>query len=272
MKIIDFNDYKTFVRSWINALPRRGRGYYMHLSRLLRVNTSMITHIFKGDAQLTIEQALLVAEDLGLSSLEQDYFLNLVQIERAGNISTKTYFEKKLKEKREQFLLLSARVENTVVIEEKDQATFYSHWYFSAIRLLTAVPQFQQPKAIATELGLSLKTVNYALEFLVRTNLCTFDGSRYRYGPAKTFLERESVFVARHHANWRQLGMLKQTQPDEHDFSFTCPTVISSSDFMKIREEILRLIEKFYSIADPSPSEELVCLNIDWFKMRRSSN
>lgn len=240
----------------------------MRLSKLLNVNTSMITHIFKGDAQLTIEQALLVAEDIGLNSLEQDYFLNLVQIERAGNMSTKSYFEKKLKEKKEHFMKLSSRVENTVVIEEKDQATFYSHWYFSAIRLLTAIPQFQQPRPIATELGLSLRTVTGALEFLVRTNLCTFDGSRYRYGPAKTFLERDSVFVARHHANWRQLAMLKQTQPFEQDFSFTCPTAISENDFMKIREEILRLIEKFYLIADPSPSEQLVCLNLDWFKIK----
>lgn len=268
MRIIDFKDYKAFIRDLIAEMPKRGRGQYLKLSKILGIHTSMTSHIFKGDAHLTVEQALLVAEEFGLNSLERDYFVNMVQIERAGNLKTRDYFEAQLKEKKVRFLNMSERIQNKTVLDEKDQAIFYSQWYFLAVQILTAIDGFHSSKAIAAHLDMKIDKVTQILEFLVRTGLCTFDGSRYGLGTAKTYISRDSLLVDRHHTNWRLRTMQQFHSITEEELIYTCPAGISKKDFVIIREEIARLIEKFNQIVDPSPAEELVCLNIDWVKIR----
>ena len=269
MKIIDYSDYKAYIRDLISSLPKRVRGQYLKLAGLLNVHSSMISYIFKGESELSIEQAVLVAEEYNLSTLEKDYFMTMVQKSRAGTVKARQYFDEQLKEKKKRFLNLQERVLNTTVLSEKDQAIFYSQWYFAAIHILTAVGGFDHPKIISEMLGIDIAKVIDALDFMARTGLCTFDGSRYSYGITKTYVGRDSHFVGRHHSNWRLKAMQGYDRLTHDELAYTCPTAISPEDFKKIREEIARLIEKFNQIVDPSPAEELVCLNIDWFKVKK---
>lgn len=268
MNIVEYSDYKRYIRDLVKSKPRRGRGLYLRLARLLEVKSSMITYIFKGKSQLSADQALLVAEEFELSPLERDYFLDMVHLARAVTPKTREFYQDKLAAHRKRFLNLSERVSFKAVLEEKDQAVFYSHWYYIAVQILTAIPGYDQPRVIAEQLGMSQKRVTEVLDFLARTGLCTFDGSKYGHGSTKTYLNRDSVLVDRHHANWRMRAMHNHPVLTHEELAYTCPAALSKADFVKVREEIAGLIEKFNKIVDPSPMEEIACLNIDWFRIR----
>lgn len=77
--IFSFDDYKDFVRNRIKTMPRQGHGEMSRIAKALRMHPTRVSHIFNGEMNLTGEQACDLAKHLGLSDLEADYFLALVQ-------------------------------------------------------------------------------------------------------------------------------------------------------------------------------------------------
>lgn len=69
--------------------------------------------------------------------------------------------------------------------------------------------------------------------------------------------------------NWRfKANEVIQHANLKDELFFSYPIVISKKDQKIIKEKILSWIEEFSKIAGPSNSEELMCLNIDWFKIK----
>jgi hypothetical protein len=48
---------------------------------------------------------------------------------------------------------------------------------------------------------------------------------------------------------------------------FTSPVAVSRKDAEVIRRKLLDTIDEWAKIADRSPSEKLMCLNIDWIEI-----
>jgi hypothetical protein len=53
----------------------------------------------------------------------------------------------------------------------------------------------------------------------------------------------------------------------EEDFALTSPMTLSREDALKVRELMMKSVEKILAINKPSSSEELRILNIDWLKI-----
>lgn len=268
MNIFEFDDYKKYFREKLKSLPKRGHGQLLKIAKLLGVHTTLLTHIFKGKTNLHPEQALKVAGYLGLSALETDYFMVLVQIERAGDKPCKDYYRAQLEELRGKSVDLKHRLEPRKIIDERDQGRFYSDWTYSAINLLTAIKGFQKPHAIAERLGLKVAEVSRTLDFLVETGLCTRVGDEYGIGAAETFLGRDSAMLRRHLLNWRGRVSEKIYDVEATDLMYSHPVVVSKKDFAAIHEKLLTFLKDFRAVAEPSACEELCCLNIDWVKVR----
>lgn len=269
VKVFDFINYKTFVLQYLQQLPKKGHGQLSRIAEALGVHTTMVTHVLKGDLHLGPEQALALSEFLGLNDLETEYFVNLVGLARAGDQRTKKYYSKNLETLKEKASNLRDRLQVKNALDESDQAIFYSTWIYTALRLLSAIPEYQSARAMAEKLNLPQKQVNKSLEFLLSRGLCAEKDNRIVYGDVKTYLESGSPLVTRHHINWRMklIEQLQHMQPDE--LAFTFPVVIAEKDYAKIREEIVRMIEQVKKISDPSESEKLYCMTIDWLEIQR---
>src|SRR5262249_2988453 len=152
-----------------------------------------------------------VANEFGLNSLEKEYFVDLIHLGRASDLATKDFYSDQIAKKRERFLNLSERIKTQKVLDQKDQAKFYSHWYYLGIQILTSMEGYQKPETIAEALKIPIQKVMEALDFLVQMGLCVFDGNAYTLGTSKTYVGRDSPLVARHHTNWR-LRTMQQFQ------------------------------------------------------------
>ena len=86
-------------------------------------------------------------------------------------------------------------------------------------------------------------------------------------GPAVIFLTIDSPHAVKHHANWRLRAMQKFDTREESELFYTTPMSMSKADFLKIRELLAKAIEETLAICKDSKSEEVVNLNIDFFKV-----
>lgn len=268
MSPLEHDHYKDFFLSWLKSQPKQGHGILRQLAQVLRVHTTMITHIFRGDSHLSMEHAVKTAAFVGLDELETEYFMNLVQKDRAGDTECRRYFEKQLAGIRARGKKLKNRLDKKGALATEAQARFYSDWTYSAAHLLQAIPGFDQPRTLSEFLRLPSPEIRKILAFLVETGLSKESGGRYQMGSASTFLPSDSPFARSFQRSWRLRVLQQSYESSDEELTFTNPVVLSHADFAKIREVLIGLIKEFGRIADPSPCETLACLNIDWVKIR----
>lgn len=248
-------------------MPKKGYGQGRKLALYLGVHTTLVSQVLQGPKVFTLEQAASTAEFLGLTELETEYFLGLVQLERAGNEALRKTLRRQLQNLRDRSRELSERLQGEKVLGEEQKARFYSDWVYSAIRQMVAVPGHGEASAIAISLGLPLPRVNEALEFLLRAGLVKEARGQLETGPQSTHLESSSPWVRVHHLNWREKAIEALSTPSDRDLHYTAPMTLSVADFLKVRELIAQLLQTVDQVVIPSPSEQLGCLTIDWFSV-----
>ena len=263
--LLSFDDYRAFLQQRIAEQPKHGYGVSGQLARAIGVHPSLVSQILNGTKQLNQDQALATAEFFGLSELETDYFLLLVQHDRAVTPRLRSRVEKKIAQLKEQSQRLVNRIETSAVLSEEARGIFYSSWEYTAVRQLTAIEQLDSVESIARALGLPRKDVRSIVDFLVEHRLCVVRDGRLAIGPQSTHLADSSPWVRVHHRNWRDFGIRRLERNDERDLFFTCPLTIGKADVARVRELAIQFIDQLYKIVDPSPSEQLSCLNLDWF-------
>lgn len=268
MSIYEHLNYKKLVLGILQERPKKGYGEFRRIAKHLNINPVIVSQIFRGPRDLSLEQAFELSSYFGFSDTETKYFLALVQLERAGTYQLKEYFKTQAQEFRRQGLDLKNRVTQTKILSDEAKGIFYSQWYFSAIRLLTSVDSQQTAEAISEYLKLPLKTVRKTLDFLEQHELVVLNEGRYQMGPRTTHLESSSPHVGRVHINCRLRGMMNLEGLGPEELFYSGPMVLSAEDAIWIRLQIVELLEKVTSRVRESKSEKLACLNIDWFDFR----
>ncbi len=266
MSIFEFTDYKTYFKAWVAALPKNGRGEYRRVATKLGVGTTMVSQVFNGEKQLSLELANDLADYLHLNDHETDYLFLLVEIARAGTFRLQQKLKKRAEAARAEAKKIERQVGKGVEMSEATKAIFYSSWIYSGVRILTALDSMRDAQAIADRLNLPRTQVQKVLEFLLKEGLVLQKDGLLDYGPRRTHIGADSPLVAKHHQNWRIAGFQKMVFSDLDNLFFTSPMGLSLEVAEKIRMELPAFIEKIHKWVGPSPSETVRCLNIDWFE------
>lgn len=264
--VFDYQNYKQCVNEWIALQKGGGHGQLRQLALHLGINSVVMSQVFRGDRQLTLEQALGVSEYIGFTEMERDYFLLLVQRDRAGSHELKAIFLKQAQALNVAAQALKNRVKHQKLTDE-DRATFYSQWYYSAIRLGVSIPSLESVSAIAEHLNLDRGLVAKVVDFLLAHKLIVEKDGKLDIGPQVTHVGHDSPFVFRHHTNWRLKSLQVMEKATESDLYYTGPMALSQEAADKIRKLLIELVERATKTAAPSKSEVLRCLTIDWFKI-----
>lgn len=263
--------YQDFIRETIRKMPNNGRGELLRLATHIEIHTSTLSQILADKKHLTLEQASAAADFFGLSELEARCFLLLVSRDRAGTNSLKRRYESELKEIRSKALDLKEIIPQDRPLSEEEKAIFYSNWFYTAIWAQTSIEGFQTRDALQKHFNLPRKLVNDVVGFLIETNICIEKKGKLSPGLQYTHLSADSPLLSRHHANWRIKAMERHPNLFEGEICYTSPMTLSRSDVQLVKRLIADLVTEVNKIRDPSPCEELFCLNIDWFKVHVES-
>lgn len=266
MNIYSYKEYKAFLRDLIESYPKQGRGQARRLADHLAVNSVVISQVLSGSRDFTSEQALLVANFFGLDERATDYLLVLIQRARAGSKDLERYYDGKIQNLQQENQDLKNRVVEYKELSDADKGVFYSNWFYSGVRLLASIPEFQTIDEIAKYFGMSRSRVSEVVSFLLERGLCKDLDGRIQMGPTATYVDSSSKYVNSHRRNWRLKALERFTEPRETDLFYSSPYSLSEQDANQIREDLVKMISLISKKVGDSPAEKLVCLNVDWFR------
>lgn len=269
MNLVDYKDYKLFINETIEQMDKSGRGQFQKMAKFCGVHSTLMSQVFKGAKELSLEQAISIAQYFSLSSFEQEYFLNLISLSRAGSTDLRNFYEEKRKRLTEESQDLNRLLPKGQELTEAQRSVFYSSWYYSAVRLACSIENVRSIESLAEFLDLPRAKIQEIVDFLISAGLCVRDGEKIISGPKRTHLSRKSHLVSSHHTNWRLKAVEKYSHYTDDDLSFTGPMTISKTEASKIRKILVESVEKVSHEVEKSSSDDLYCLNIDWFSVRK---
>lgn len=267
VRIFDFMDYKIFISTWVSSRPQKGRGEYLKMAKAMNMHTTQVSQVFKGERDLTPEQGDALSDYLKMTHLEKRYFLDLLSYQRAGTQKLKSFYKKSLKEIKLEADKLKNRLKVSKSLSEAEKAIFYADGIYSEVHLLTTIPNLNSLDAIAKRLKKDPGYVEEVLQFLLTTGLVKMGPKGLEIGGTQTHIDAQSPHVLHHHRNWRLRALQKQTIKSPSDLFYTGPMSLSPSDFERCKEILREGLERIYKIIEPSPSENLYCLNFDFFEV-----
>lgn len=266
MNLYSIDDYKKLFLTWSQRQPKRGRGVLSQLARHLEVHSTLLSLIFKGSSHLTPEQAILTAQFMKLTPLETEYFCMLVQQERVAKASARRYVETRLQELRRESENLRKSLNAQSDLQEADYATFFSHWIYSWMFLQVAVSPGMSKMSLLNLTPVDGQIQEAALQFLLEKGVLLEQDLKLQIGSRQIYVGRESTFLRNHLINWRSKSIEQiRDHNDPEDLYFSSPVAVSHADRKVIAQKIRELLQEFKTVSDPSASEIVCCLNMDWF-------
>lgn len=265
--VFEYENYKKYLNDYIESQPKGGRGLKKKWAEIAGCQVAYISHVLAGSYDFSCEQVEAISKALGHSRDEIELLILLVQLERAGTHSLKSFFQKSIEEKKEKYALLRNRMKIKETLDREDQMIYYSKWYYSAVHMILTIPEFRTPEKIAAYLSLPLNLTREALSFLQSRDLAQLEKGQYTIKGPFLHLENDSPFISQHHTNWRMKSLQSLELAHENDLHFSSCFSISKDDMVKIKTMVSRHIQESAELIKPSKEERLMALCIDLFEV-----
>ncbi len=266
--LFDFENYQAFLILQLGSKSSRS-GLKTKLAEVLNMKTSYLSRILNGDSDLTLEQAHQTSQFFSLNSLEQEYFLALVSLKRAGSFELKQFYQQSLDRIKKESQKIEKRIHKPEALSEKDSLRYYSRWIYLAVHVAVSIPAFKSLRSIANKFSLNIEETQEILDFLVNTNIISYDTKTrlYNVGPTYTHVGQHSDLVYHHHYNWRIKALEKIAQKDSSALHYSALFSLSKEDALKLKNNFLELVKNHVEILKPSKEEVLYCQVIDFFEI-----
>jgi len=263
------SDYRSYLKEWIAERPGKGRGQISALAKTARCAPAYFSRVLLGQADLSQEQAYAIQSVLGHSPDEAQFFILLLDRDRAGDVAWRAFCDRRLTAAREARTDLQKRFKSAGTLSREAQAVYYSSAHYAAIHASISVPELQAVPALEKLFRLPAGRILEVLQFLAETGLAVEDKGRWKIGNNRLHLGRDSTLIRQHHTNWR-LEALKSLDRGKgaqglDDLHYSSVVTVSREDAHKLRELWIRALEEFNQAVAPSPEETVRALVIDFF-------
>lgn len=266
MSVYEAKEYKSYLKTWVETRPGGGRGEYRKMADSLAISTTMISQVVNGEKHFSMEVASELCDYLALSDREAEFFLLMVESERAGSVRYQQRLKKRLEALREQALKIEERYNTDRDLTEMEMARYYSSWVPTGLVHLLATDPKYDIDGLAQRLKLPREQVAKVMTLLLEAKIVVEKKGQFEIGVKRTYLPPDSPLVAKHHQNWRLQAFSKMNHQSDTDLFFTVPMSLSAETSAQIRKELRETIVKILDWVGPSPSEVVRCLNVDWFE------
>lgn len=270
INIMNYKSSRFLIKDYLASLgSAEKKGAHQSMARALGIFPSYLSLILRGDRNLNLDQGMLLANHLELKKIERRYLMRVIELDRAQTKQLKEEIENELEEIRLSENQISKKVEREeFALSMDDAARFFSSWAYSAIHLMAAITPILNPTTVARKLKLDVTEVKAIFDFLLRTGLWKKEERRITIGTNFIHLDHLSSLINHHHMNWRLKSLTHHQSLDkEKELAYSLCVALSAEDALKIRNVLLKAIEDIRKTSDPSPSEVLYNLNMDWLKV-----
>lgn len=270
--IFEYLDYREFLRDYYDAGKEHSSHFsYRYFARRAGISSpSFLRHVIRGERNLgdTVDN---FARAIGFDEEEAEFFHLLVDFNQAQTDDEKNRaFER---------VAASRRFRNARRID-KGMFDYLSHWYYPAIREMTARPDFQEdPAWIADQLvpSISEDEAARALEDLLELGLIerNAEGEIVRGDPSVTTgHEVQSLAIANYHREMlERAGNSIETVPREDRDLAAMTVCISRDSIAEIKARVHDFRELLFEYCDADEDPQVVFqINTQLFPLSRISD
>lgn len=272
MKIYEFNDYRKLLKAHILEVNRfkEEKLTYEKLASRLRIQKSYLSKIFKGDADLSRDQAYLCSKELDLSEKEEEYFYLLIELSRTALPEFKKELSDKIK------ILQLQNTQSIEYLKEKSGEILESNqiqkYYLlpetQLIHLALGLERYQKnPEDLKDQLNISGELLKKSMTLLEELKLIEMVEGKIKLSRSNMHLENSSEFFHQWHVQFKLKCLEKLKALEQKDkYNFLVTFSAEEEDKEKIRIEFLNFIKKVETIVKKSPPKSLYQMNFDLFK------
>jgi len=277
MKVFQYKNYRQLLKDYIQS---QGAGAKKQLSAAMDISASMLSQILNEGREISPEHAFKISQLMKFNPLETKHWLNLVDYCRASPGELKEFYLELLNASERDFLeneRIRLGLQKTGWTDEFI-AIFYSSWHFVAVYCVLGIPQKWNEQSLAKRLNIPLSSSRKSIDVLKEYGLAEESASgqvRLKKTGFSYVSSPDSpahwAASAHHTKNLRAKALA--VYGEERDVKVkrslfrTMSALMSKDDFKKIESEILKLCELFQKGVSQEKFEEVVCLNIDYFKL-----
>ncbi len=267
MKVFGFSNYRDYLSFRLQS-DEEARGYQKKLATAAGCQSSYLSQVLSTQANLTPEQSIGLAAFWNFDEDETEFFLSLVQHDRAGTPKLREHLLAKMEVLRIKHRTLSNRFQHVPAITDKVELEYYSTWYLPVIHTMVAVPEFRHAKAIARQLNLAVEVVENALETLARAGLAEKMDYGWTNAAGSIHLKSESPLNYVYHRNIREIAgrTMQQRNPGEN-VHYSAIYSLSKSDFDRLKQQMVAMLEESRSVIINSKEETAAIFALDFFQV-----
>ncbi len=269
MNIFDFQDYKTYINDYVSSLPNLGRGEYGRIAKAASISSTLVSQVFKGERELTLDQAFLIAEYLNLNSDEGTYFELLVLKQRSGIKRKSEMYQAKIIDLQKKNKSFKKHIKpKKLELTQKEEIKYYTEWLHSALRLISEIKGYQHIEEISLKLKIDLNIIKESAEFLSKVGLVEYNNGVVRGLKKNIHQEKSSPLDSLRQQTWRMKALENFQRKKREDYFFNALMTINSKQIDEIKEILqssVGLIGK--QVGQTTVPDEMMCLNIDFFEI-----
>lgn len=267
MAIWEFESYREYLSNKVGAEGER-TGLRKKLAEAISVHTTFVSQVFKHKAEFSLEQAESINRFLGHTEDEGEYFILLLLKDRAGSELLKNRFKRKIKTMRDERLNIKKRLD-AGEISERDRDRYYSSYLYSAIHVMTAIPQYSRVEALAEGLRLPISQIKEFVEFMVRVGVLEDKGGKLSPTSKHVHLGSNNELVLRHHTNWRFHTISSLQMLDKENLHYSACMSLAQDDAFKVKESLLQNLKANVALISDSREEVPYVLSFDFYRLIR---
>lgn len=264
--IYGFLSYKGFIKHMIE-LHNGIHGYQSRLAQEAGCNPSYFSQMLRSGVQLSIEHGYNLAMYWMLNEFETSYFIDLLNYERAGSEKLKKFFMTRLKDAQDKHKDLSNKFKNQESKSIEEQIIYHGHWLMSAVYVLCMIPKERTASIIARKLGITEKEALHYLFQLEKIGFVIKSKDEFISGSINIHLGKTSPFLPLFHRNWRERAVDDSLKKNPASIHYTSLYILSKEAYEKLSIKISDFIEETRNLATGSSAEEVICFNLDYFKI-----
>jgi uncharacterized protein (TIGR02147 family) len=267
MSLFDFMTSREIVAHKISTSSEK-RGYKTSLAKIMNVTPSFLSQLMSGDAQLSPDHACLLCDLWVLDQRQSEYFIELVNYERATSPALKTRLAAKLEKLRLGWQPIGDHQIKKDDVAIKNFLKYYVSWKPTAVATACNIPEIRTIAAVAKRLNITELEVGEILDLLDEIGLIKRDGDTWLasgeiLGRSSEYRELNYLF----HQSVRDRAfddLALNVDPGIHG---TLCFGLSRKAYAEIKQMIIAFTQDISNVVIPSPSEEVAFFAIDFFRI-----
>ncbi len=269
MYIFDHSAYLEVIEQFLQENAGT-RGYKANMSRAMGCQASYLSQVLVAKVNITPEQALALSEFWDLSELETEYFLKLVDCDRAGTEKLRKRLRLQIEEIKKRNQSLHSRhsvdAESVKKVKPEDAIFYWANWECPAIHEFIKLEGGRRLSEIASRFLLPLDHVERLLGRLQKMGLATqTEDSWFSDGKIEISVD-ELGLIQSFHRSIRDRANFRLITPDTTFVTFTSLASVSKADMYRISAVLREMMDKAAAMQSESKEkEELVSLCVDFF-------